>query len=373
METYFAPAPRTDLRKFKNQIESITHSPIIDTLLQTTSGLLIILNEDRQVVSINHSLLDTLGITDIESVIGLRLGQMLSCIHAEEAPHGCGTTPECKTCGAAIAMMSAINDNITNEQICILTKEQSSGLKDECFLVKAQPITVENHRWILFFAQDITRQQFWLNMERNFFHELSNLLTTLAGNCELLSMDYPQDKRVKRNKDTIDKLCNEVSLQMDLLYQEETAYYSKKSCTTIKRIKDELHVLINKSDFSKGIIIQETWRDEDVSLYTDSHLLLKVLWHMVINALEATVKSGKIKINEKIENKKIIFEVWNLSYIHEELHNRIFQRFFSTKSTAGRGLGTYYMKLYGEKYLKGKISFSSDKKNGTSFSFTLPC
>lgn len=48
METYFAPAPRTERRKFVNQVESISHNPIMDTLLKTASGLLLVLNEDRQ-------------------------------------------------------------------------------------------------------------------------------------------------------------------------------------------------------------------------------------------------------------------------------------------------------------------------------------
>jgi sensor histidine kinase regulating citrate/malate metabolism len=37
----------------------------------------------------------------------------------------------------------------------------------------------------------------------------------------------------------------------------------------------------------------------------------------------------------------------------------------------GRGIGTYSMKLFGEKYLKGKVWFTSSAENGTSFFFEL--
>jgi signal transduction histidine kinase len=55
-----------------------------------------------------------------------------------------------------------------------------------------------------------------------------------------------------------------------------------------------------------------------------------------------------------------------------EVQARIFQRSFSTKAQRGRGLGTYSMKLLGERYLGGAVSFVSAAGTGTVFSVTLP-
>lgn len=49
---------------------------------------------------------------------------------------------------------------------------------------------------------------------------------------------------------------------------------------------------------------------------------------------------------------------------------RIFQRSFSTKGAKGRGLGTYSMKLFGETYLGGQVSFRSSA--GAAQSLTNP-
>jgi len=49
----------------------------------------------------------------------------------------------------------------------------------------------------------------------------------------------------------------------------------------------------------------------------------------------------------------------------------LFQRSFSSKGS-GRGLGTYSMKLFGEKYLDGEVSFESDRIKGTTFTISLP-
>ena len=51
---------------------------------------------------------------------------------------------------------------------------------------------------------------------------------------------------------------------------------------------------------------------------------------------------------------------------------RIFQRNFSTKAEAGRGIGTYSMKLLGEDVLGGEVGFTSSEKDGTVFRLLHP-
>ena len=69
--------------------------------------------------------------------------------------------------------------------------------------------------------------------------------------------------------------------------------------------------------------------------------------------------------------KLYVWDVWNSGVIPSNIQNRIFQRHFSTKASVGRGLGTFSMKLFGEKYLKGKVSFLSSVEKGTTFTFKL--
>jgi len=46
-------------------------------------------------------------------------------------------------------------------------------------------------------------------------------------------------------------------------------------------------------------------------------------------------------------------------------------RAFSTEGS-GHGLGTYSIKLITEKYLQGKVSFVSNKQEGTRFTVQYP-
>ncbi len=51
---------------------------------------------------------------------------------------------------------------------------------------------------------------------------------------------------------------------------------------------------------------------------------------------------------------------------------QVFQRSFSTKAERGRGIGTYSVKLFVERYLRGTVGFTSAEPDGTTFSVTLP-
>src|SRR5512145_1322673 len=92
MDTYFASPEKTNDRELATEIEIISNNPVMSGLLQSISGLLAILDENRQIIAVNDSFIQMLGIKDQEKVLGLRPGNVLQCIHSEEEPAGCGTT-----------------------------------------------------------------------------------------------------------------------------------------------------------------------------------------------------------------------------------------------------------------------------------------
>jgi len=372
MDTHFAPANRTDRRKLKNQINTISHSPIMSTLLTTTAGLLVVLNEDRQIVALNSGFLAAIGVADPQEVLGLRLGESLRCVYAHDPPNGCGTTAHCVTCGAAIAMMAALDDSQVEEQICALKTEQDGVSNDICLLIRAHAISIEGEKWVLIYAQDITQQQFWINLERVFFHDINNALSSLVGYSELLAADQPDNQLVHQIRDAAVRMHREIALQRSLAKHKDLYSLLKQTQTPIARIRHELDLIIRGHRALSGKHLDEVWPTEDISIYTDPLLVSRVLGNMIINAMEATPEGATVKMITDVNETAIIWHVWNQGYIPQSMQKRIFQRHFSTKSDAGRGLGTFSMKLLGEKYLNGKITFISDEEVGTTFTFQLP-
>lgn len=372
MDTYFAPAKRTERRKFENQITNISHNPIMDSLLKAAAGLLVVLNEDRQIVSINPSFLEALGVKDIQEVLGFRLGETLHCAHAFKEPNGCGTTEYCQSCGAAIATMTAINNDQITEQTCALLTDKNGEIDNTCLLIKAVPITLDGQRWILIYAQDITQQHFWTNLEHLFFHDINNILTSVSGNLELLEATFEDSDELLAIQTGVNRLIREIRMQKDLSQRKTADHNISLSNTCLKEIRKEIHTVVNghASSYKKNIV--EEWPIENIQIKTDELLVSRILSNMIINAFEASENNQSIRLTVQITNNHIIWEVWNPANIPAGIQKRIFQKHFTTKFCSGRGLGTYSMKLFGETYLKGEVSFTSSSKEGTCFTFKLP-
>jgi len=372
VETHFAPAARTERRKFELQLESVGCEPLMNALLQSVGGLLVVLNEDRQIVALNHAFLSSLGIDDPGAVLGLRLGESLHCVHAQEGPNGCGTTPHCVSCGAAIAMMAAISDDRTEERVCALTCEEDGARRDTSLLVRAQPLALGAHRWILIFAQDVTHQQFWAALERVFFHDISNTLTAVQGFGEVLGKRQPADPAVRQLLLAIERLSNEFSVQRSLSHRKDDSYPVTLRPVPLSEIIREVELVLSTHPAARNRSVRMTGRGEDVTFGTDALLASRVLVNMLVNALEATPEGGSVSLTTSVDPAHVEWRVWNAAPIDPAVQKRIFQRHFSTKGQVGRGLGSYSMKLFGEHYLMGEVSFASDPERGTVFTFRLP-
>ena len=98
----------------------------------------------------------------------------------------------------------------------------------------------------------------------------------------------------------------------------------------------------------------------------------RVLSNMLKNALEATAPGQTVTLNCTERGDSAAFTVHNREVMPADVQLQIFQRSFSTKGEAGRGIGTYSIKLLGEQYLGGKVEFTSREAEGTSFVLTVP-
>lgn len=376
-DTYFASPEKTERRKFRNQIKSISKDPLITALLTTIAGLLVVLNEDRQIVALNHTFLETIGMKNPEEALGLRLGQSLNCVHSHEQPAGCGTTPHCTTCGAVIAMMTAINENRTDEQVCALTIEQNGIIENLCLIVKAQPVSIDGNRWILVFVQDITQQNFWINLERVFFHDIRNVLGSLTASAEMfkikmLEKNTTDDFLINTIIRSTQRLNEEIAIQSILANEKNATHLFKKARASIREIREDLELIVSRHSLMGKRNIEYSWADGDISMNTVSLLVSRVLGNMLVNAMEACEDGDTIRLSTCITPDVVRFDVWNAQPIPHDIQKRIFQRHYSSKTGAGRGLGTYSMKLFGEKYLQGVVDFKSTAGEGTTFSLTLP-
>lgn len=372
MNTYFAPAERAEQGLLRSQVTSISNSPVMNAILQTTAGLLAIINGNRQIVAFNNSFLEAVGVSDPEKVIGLRVGESLNCKYAFDEPSGCGTTRYCSSCGAAIAMMAAIDDHKPCEKICALKVEKNGQTEELCLSVRAHPFVVNRNRWILVYAQDISQQQFWASIEDVFFHDINNMLCSLKNISHYVHSHMPENELLYKLELITERVCREVAMQESLSHHKDKQHIVNLSPTSLQIIKEQVfNTVLNKSLSDNKKLIEDGSTD-DISIVTDPMLVSRVLINMLLNALEATEEGGSVKLKTVINISQVEWQVWNSTVIPDNIQLRIFQKFFSTKTGGGHGLGTYSMKFFGEECLGGRVSFTSSIREGTTFIFSLP-
>ncbi len=91
-DSYFAPAGRVSEQVLLHEKSVVAGSEMIATLLNAMPDFLMVLNEKRQIIAVNKRLLRAFGVDNPEMMLGLRPGEAVGCVHANDGPGGCGTS-----------------------------------------------------------------------------------------------------------------------------------------------------------------------------------------------------------------------------------------------------------------------------------------
>jgi signal transduction histidine kinase len=372
METDFAPSKRATKEEITIQQALFTKPENLFTLHESASELVAVLNRERQVIYANNAFVKFLGLDDAEQVYGSRVGELLSCIHADENPGGCGTAKDCRYCEAILTVLKTFETGESYREECMVYTQRNNQGVSLNFRLQTVPIEIGEFSFVLISIQDLSVEKHREALERIFFHDILNTVSSLKIKLDLLlRAKNPQEKLIKDANVIADLLANEIKNQQMIIHAEnKTLRVNFEETDTLDSLK-KIIMHFDGSPLLKGKVLELAPFSEAVKINTDSKILHRILVNAVKNALEASDKENTISIGSKKENGHVLFHVHNAGVIPPEVRARIFYRYFSTKGK-NRGLGTYSMKLLTEQYLGGKVSFTSEIEKGTSFYITIP-
>jgi hypothetical protein len=367
--THFASPERSSKKELDQQIEIICNNPVIDGLMNTVNGFLAVLNENRQILAVNNEFMQMLGIEDPQQVLGLRPGESIHCIHANKEKGGCGTSKYCSTCGAAIAVVSSLSEDVPVKRRCAIEVKKNGKIDDIFLEVQSHPVKFNEQKFILLFLQDITNQQKWAAMEKSFFHDMNNIVGALIGTAELIKTgEHEKDPELIDDLENLSqRFAHELSIQKYLSATEGEQFTPSLSSISLNSLFTQLKTNFKNHPMTHEKKIVFNSFEEDFTFRTDISLILRIMENLIKNALEASGPGDTIKVFVTSESNSLTLNVWNKQSITDKNAKRIFQRNFSTKSELGRGMGLYSVKLFGEKFLNGKVGFESSPEDGTTF------
>jgi len=146
----------------------------------------------------------------------------------------------------------------------------------------------------------------------------------------------------------------------------------KKESTNINKIIDNAISTIKPlADDNESKIIKNIQKNL-AYIYMDPDEIKRIFINLISNAIKHNPKGTEIKVSAELKDDTILLSISdNGSGITKAEKATIFQKYRSTKSKVGSGLGLYLSKKLVERH-EGKMWFESEEGKGTTFYFTLP-
>ena len=414
-ETRTDDASREAGREDPRELARLIAASCLPLLFDDGPLITVLLDCDGRIGYANRQFRKLAGAEDKADLIGQNVGEALGCIHSREAAGGCGEAAACAFCGAMhrVTMALGVLDSFDpdspgksapngrpapNGQPGMLDILNARGEGEECNIARApergegwagessidlrvwsQAIQLEGRGLVLITAKDISAEKRREVLERIFYHDIANTASGMRTILELIRVvdEEPQERYIALLKSAADQLVEEIESQRALKAAESHELAVRFEFLDGLRMLEEVISLFAYKLEGKDIHLRVAPGSAHLAVESDPTLLRRVLVNMVKNAIEAAVRGEILLAGLAAEEGRegepgwAVFWVKNSIVMPEVAQRRIFHRSFSTKGP-GRGVGTYSMRLLGEGYLKGRVSFSSRPGLGTIFELRIP-
>lgn len=371
LTTFYAPNGRETAEELQRKAELLQNIPLLTDALDAIPNMVVLLTATRQIAAANRAFLGLLQMS-LGEVVSKRPGEAVGCIRAAQGPDGCGTSRHCATCGAVQAILHCQQRDERAVRDCRILVQTPGGVEPMDLRVTASPFEAGGTRFVLTTVEDISQSKRLGVLQRAFFHDALNTAGCIQGYSQYLSEESSTNPEIcLRLGQLSDQLIETIQAQRDLMIAEAGELKTQPVPLRVTAILEELRsqYAIHPVAVGRPIVLRTP---ANLSVTADRQLLMRVLGNMVKNALEAIEPGACVTVGCQDEGSHVAFWVHNPSVMSTDVQLQVFQRSFSTKGESGRGLGTYSMKLLGERYLGGKVSFTSRELEGTTFTFALP-
>lgn len=362
---------RSDVDTVACQARALREDRLLGEVLAALPNMVVVLNDDRQVVFANEAVRAfTAASATAAPEVGRRPGEVLGCENASLAPGGCGCSEACRSCGVLTAIMQALGGEESRQE-AHLTLASGRPLELEA---RSRPVVVNDERMVVLTLSDIAHLKRRRALERTFFHDVLNTAGGIQGLADILEdAEGPEGDTIRTLLvTTARQLVDEIESHRLLSATEADDYVVRRERLAPDEILGRAAAAQTSLARSRGVeIVALPWVGGDVALMSDPVLLNRVVGNLTKNAVEASSPGQVVRLSATREGDDLAFRVHNESAMPRDVQLQLFKRSFSTKGE-GRGLGTYSVKLFTEKYLEGEVDFESSSAHGTVFRVAIP-
>lgn len=209
-------------------------------------------------------------------------------------------------------------------------------------------------------------------------HQLSTPLAVISSRLQILEDDLRKDGRYNYlpNLDKVLESNHKISSIITRLVTFLRQSHSTKTSTNINHLLNEITGFINESARRKNIRIINKLSAKVPPVKAFRNKLEQVFLNIIINAFDAMPSGGSIQIftrliKKNIPSVEICFKDSGIG-MDKNVMNKIFEPFFSTKSSdKASGLGMFISYSFIKEH-NGNIVVKSSKAEGTQIKVIIP-
>jgi hypothetical protein len=342
-------------------------------ILEAIPEYALLLDSEGLILAANKRLLREFDLQP-EELAGKAPGDILCCIFRHEGDGGCMSGSHCRICGAKTAFSECLerHDTVTREYLVLSDRQ---GITSFDLEVTTTPLTLGEESFMVCTLKDNSSEHRRAVLERTFFHDVMNMVTGICSLATLLSDDSELTRETRAEyvgwlSGLSQRLADEFHHHRRLLAAEKGLFKPEMGTVEVLPLMEEVLAICSNHPAAQERRLR-LGATHDHAIVSDARIVRRILINLVINALEAVPAGATVTLHCTAEGERTTFSVHNPGVMTEEVQLQLFRRSFSTKSQEGRGIGTYSIKLFGERYLKGKVDFTSREPEGTTFFFTL--
>lgn len=198
-------------------------------------------------------------------------------------------------------------------------------------------------------------------------HDLKNLVAQQ-------SLMVSNAERHKRNPAFVDDMINTVSHSVDRMNRllEQLRRGDAAGRPRRVRARDMVMRAIEETRGRPPAPVAGVL-DENVCVYVETDRFCAILGHIIRNAQDATPADGNVVVTLQCSGDNAIIEIRDdgAGMDANFIRDRLFQPFFTTKSSKGMGVGAYQAREYVTN-AGGRVDVASEPGQGTVFTISLP-
>jgi two-component system NtrC family sensor kinase len=204
-------------------------------------------------------------------------------------------------------------------------------------------------------------------------HELNSPMYGIMNTLELLKTEIPQESKRRR---ILELSLSETQRLCEML----------RNMLSFSKPEEEARQKIDVNELLEGILLMMEKQMREASIQVETHLgedlprvmastnqMRQVFLNMFKNAKEATQKGGTITVRTETQENSVLIHIQDTGVgIPEEIRNKIFEAFFTTKQRV-KGVGLGLSVCYGIiKDHGGEMKVQSQVGKGSTFTISLP-